>query len=63
MVPGNRGRSGKTSYTSGPGPGQNRPMGPAHRYSQGRFSLSNSCQEFQVCLAISGVKGLGRGWT
>ena len=63
IMPGNRGRSGKTSYTSGPGPGQNRPMGPSHRYSQGRFSLSNSCQEFQLCLAISAMKGLGRGWT
>ena len=63
IMPGNWGRSGKTSYTSGPGPGQNRPMGPSHRYSQGRFSLSNSCQEFQLCLAISAMKGLGRGWT
>ena len=60
MMPGNLGRSGMTSYTSGPGPGQNSPIGPSHLYSQGRFSLSNSCQEFQVCLASSAVKGEGR---
>ena len=55
IIPGKLGRLGNTSYTSGPGPGQKRPMTPSQLANQGRFSLSNTCQEFQEVLKSSPV--------